>query len=291
MLNVFDGEEAALELFEWEDLVSRLDSFVAAAGSGARKVAELPSSASVLRRGNRYDVASIVGTLASAMQLRDRHDLSHLRRIVQQTTSVIFPECDFDESVWQKIPSGPTLSRAQLLVDAAFCCFTRDRYAQQKFRMYLLADSSPQAGEDYLLSTALMIASHDLERCFVAASHMRSSWDEVLDAYKQEDREKLSNIALLRDEYGEVVHGFAPLSANGLGVRRLWFGAQNTALARAMFAETQTIPALREWLSQVVSMTSDMGTEMGIANLAGFYTEGDPAQLGCGFRAGAGWRA
>ena len=173
LLNVFDGEEAALELFEWEDLVSRLGSFVGATGSGARKVAELPSSAGVLRRGNRYDVASIVGTLASAMQLRDRHDL---RRIVQQTTSVIFPECVFDESVWQKIPSGPTLSRAQLLVDAAFCCFMRDRYAQQKFRMYLLADSSPQAGEDYLLSTALMIASHDLERCFVAASYMRSSW-------------------------------------------------------------------------------------------------------------------
>ena len=84
--------------------------------------------------------------------------------------------------------------------------------------MYLLADSSPQAGEDYLLSTALMIASHDLERCFVAASYMRSSWDELLDAYKQEDREKLSNIALLRDEYGQTLkscmalHRFLPMA-------------------------------------------------------------------------------
>ena len=139
--------------------------------------------------------------------------------------------------------------------------------------MYLLADSSPQAGEDYLLSTALMIASHDLERCFVAASYMRSSWDELLDAYKQEDREKLSNIALLRDEYGQTLkscmalHRFLPMA---LGSGASGLEHKTTALARAMFAETQTIPALHEVLSQVVSMTSDMGTEMGIANLAGF---------------------
>ena len=41
------------------------------------------------------------------------------------------------------------------------------------------------------------------------------------------------------------------------------------AIARAMLAETQSLPALRQTLMQVTSITTDLGTESGLADLNG----------------------
>ncbi|CAE7209504.1 unnamed protein product [Symbiodinium pilosum] len=270
LVNAFEGEEElVLETFEWEQLVSRLDSFCRATGSSHRKVAELPDGGH-MRRGNRFDITTVVGTLAAAMHLRNRHEL---KDIVKQIMATVFEEFDFDDSVWEKIPSASTLSRSQLLVDAAHCCFMRQRFREQTFRMYLLADSSPQAGQDYLLSTALMIACNDLEKCVAASSYMRSSWQELVEAYKRDDHETFADIVLLRNQHGMTlascinVHRFLPMA---LGSGASGLEHKTTALARAIFAETQSVSDLQSVLSQVVSMTSDMGTEMFIADMAGF---------------------
>ncbi|CAE7253642.1 unnamed protein product, partial [Symbiodinium necroappetens] len=260
-------EERQAETFEWEQLVCRLDSFVASLGGG-RKVQQGFAHPS-LGKGNRFDIATMVSSLAAAMHLRNR---TELRSTVQNIVESLFSPIDFDSTVWEKIPSGPTLSRSQLLIDAALCGYMRERFSQHDFVLYLLADSSPQAGHDYLLSTAVMIRRDELQKCADAAKYMRASWDDFVSAYKNDDHNKMKDIATSRQLHGctlkscILTHRLLPM-AMGSGASGLDHKA--SALARSLFAETQSLPDLQRVLSQVVSFTTDMGTEFSIADMAG----------------------
>ena len=134
------------------------------------------------------------------------HNRDQLRGTVQGVTQTIFPERPFDASVFTALPSGPTLSRAQVLLDAGLCCYTQTQFASQDCLLYLLADSSPQAGSDYLLSTALMIARDDLEACAHAAQYTRMSWDAFVDAYKRDDKTATQKIVLERHAHGRTLN-------------------------------------------------------------------------------------
>ena len=260
-------EERQAETFEWEQLVCRLDSFVASLGGG-RKVQQGFAHPS-LGKGNRFDIATMVSSLAAAMHLRNR---TELRSTVQNIVESLFSPIDFDSTVWEKIPSGPTLSRSQLLIDAALCGYMRERFSQHDFVLYLLADSSPQAGHDYLLSTAVMIRRDELQKCADAVKYMRASWDDFVSAYKNDDHNKMKDIATSRQLHGctlkscILTHRLLPM-AMGSGASGLDHKA--SALARSLFAETQSLPDLQRVLSQVVSFTTDMGTEFSIADMTG----------------------
>ena len=191
-----DEEARASEAFQLEQMVSRLDAFAA------------PS-------GRHIDAKTLVASFASAMQLRNR---ATLRTTVQRVFDNVFPGCDVDISAWSKIPSPSPLARAQLLFDAAFCGVMKRRFASLRGPIYMLADSSPQAGHDYLLSTCLMISVDMLEKCWDAAQFMRSSWDDFLSAYQEQDTVKLHQIVVKRQENGAVlkegvaVHRMIPMA-------------------------------------------------------------------------------
>ena len=138
--------------------------------------------------------------------------------------------------------------------------------------MYLLADSAAQAGHDYMLSTCIMIPEAQLEACFSSAQYMRASWPSVVAASNSQDVAALREIAAGRHECGEILkagiitHRLLPM---GLGQGSSGLEHKSRALARSLFAETQSLAALRASLLQVVSMTTDLGTESGIAGMAG----------------------
>ena len=249
-----DEEDRASQQFDLEQMVGRLDSFAC----GCKP-----------RESGRLDATTAVATLAAAMQLRNRSSLS---KTVKNVFEVVFPGCEVDPATWSKVPSASSLSRSQLLVDAAFCCFMRRRFSELHGSIFMLADSSPQAGHDYLLSTCLMISRADLARCSDAARFMQGSWDAFLSAYTQGDHERMREIAVQRQECGEVlkqclaVHRFIPM---GLGSGASSLDHKARAIARAVLSETQSAPALRAALGQVVSVTTDLGTEAGLADMCG----------------------
>ena len=63
-----------------------------------------------------------------------------------------------------------------------------------------------------------------------------------------------------------VVHR---LMLMGLGSGASPLDHKARAIARSLYAETQTLPALRVILSQITSVTSDMGVELGLADMNG----------------------
>ena len=62
--------------------------------------------------------------------------------------------------------------------------------------LYLFADSSPQAGSDWLLSTCLMISADRLEETVQAALALRDTWQEFTTAVgEHEDLETAGKFA------------------------------------------------------------------------------------------------
>ena len=63
----------------------------------------------------------------------------------------------------------------------------------------MLADSLPQAGHDYILSTCLIISGENLEKCFQAKQSLQVSWEDFLAAY--------SSLAGMPDMASDVADG------------------------------------------------------------------------------------
>ena len=253
--NLQDDDDRAGQQFELEQMVCQLDSLV----TSAKPPPPL----------QRVDANLLVSSLAGAMHLKDR---SRLRAVVRSVFTAAFPECEADEAAWSRLPSGPTLSRSQMLLDAALCCYMRKQFLELRASIFMLADASPQAGHDYLLSTCLMINHATLERCAEAAKTMKASWDVFVDAYSRDDHASMMEVVAQRQQWGEIlketltVHRLLPM---GLGSGATSLDHKARAIARAMLAETQSLPALRQTLMQVTSVTTDLGTESGLADLNG----------------------
>ena len=253
---LLDEEARAAEVFDLEQMVSRLDFFASTFKISGSK-------------NKIFDGETLVATCAAAMQLKSR---ATLRQSVQRVFDQVFPGCEVAPSSWSKVPSPSTISRAQLLLDAALCGVMRDRFASSRSSLFMFADSSPQAGHDYLLSTCLMISAERLENCYLAAQSLRVSWSDFLSAYRDEDADAMRDIIANRQECtlalteGLTVHRMLPM-ALGSGASNL--DHKSRVLARAFFAETQSLPLLQQTLSRVVSVTTDMGTELALADMAG----------------------
>ena len=187
-----------------------------------------------------------------------------------------FPACLVQDDAWLKLPSATTLSRAQLLIDAAFCSFIKTKLQLCHFSdmfTYMFADSSPQAGNDWLLATCQMIAAQDLLPCIQAAQVMRrNSWQTFERAVEEGALEVLRQIVQQRDESGQFLknkiqqHRLIPM-AIGSGASSL--DHKTRAIARALFSETQSVPDLTAFLSGVISVTPDMGVELAVGDVSG----------------------
>ena len=149
-----DDAFAEMQLF-LEEFVLKLQSF-----GGRTQV-----TTSAVQRQLDHD--TVVKALCCSMGLRSKKDLSPMLCGALQN---LFPGMDLDMEV--KIPSGSTLSRKQLFVDAAYSCYWRDLLREHVGPLYLWADSSPQGGSDWLLSIVSMVKQEELEAVAQAADFL-----------------------------------------------------------------------------------------------------------------------
>ena len=265
--SVSEEEDRSAKRLHLESMVSRLDSF---------------SNALDRASGNRkHPPRALLACLSAGMQLRNR---KHLRITVESAIQAIFPACEFADDVWEKIPSASTLSRAQLLVDASLCCLMRRRFEEMNHcdaSIFMFADSSPQAGSDWLLSTCNIIPGSSLDSCMQAAWQLKSdySWAAFLSALHEEERDTQDDVVRIvtaREDLGSrlrqmiCTHRCLPM-ALGSGATSLEHKCR--CIARALFAEAQSLPLLKGLLSGVVSVTTDMGVELGVGDAAGLAVE------------------
>ena len=193
------------------------------------------------------------------------------------------------EAVMQRLahappPSGSLLARHQMSVDLAFILFWRERAIFQNQWMFMWADSSPQAGADWLLSSYDCIAFHRMRSCFEVAHQLLQSTaaaDPVIRAVIDDDEntarrsQGLETLAALCAERASAqshlrehvtLHRQIPV-ALGAGASSLEH--KTRAVLHALWVEIGAKDAMFDAVSKVVSLTPDMGVEMYIADAEG----------------------
>lgn len=182
-------EQMNLKLF-LEEACLRLRSF-ASIGVGGSSFAN-----------QKVQPDAIVKALLAAMNLRNRAQLGETFNLAFQS---LFPGHSAIPTNDFKVLSAATLSRKQIEVDSSYCCFWRDRFESHKGPIYVYADSSPQAGSDYLLSIVTLIDDCKLPDCMQAACFLEQSVGSFQEAYAADDKDRMSETARQRHERGEFL--------------------------------------------------------------------------------------
>ena len=253
-----DDDFSTVQLF-LEEVVLKLKTF-----GGSLCVAQH-------NRQKRLSHDSVVRALCTCLNLRNKSQLSPT---ILSAVAAFFPGMDADMHI--EIPSGGSLSRRQLLVDAAYACYWRDLLLDHDGPLYLWADSSPQGGVDWLLSIVSLIGKDDLEAVAAATNCLQESTERFLCAYEVDDKEAMLRIASERHESGQLIaasmklHRQIPM-ALGSGASSLDHKAR--CICRKMFAESQSVAGLKQQFARVRSMCTDMGTEQAIPEVEGASLE------------------
>lgn len=178
------------------------------------------------------------------------------------TALVNDPTCAF------KVPSASVLSKKRIFFDCALMLLWREILARRQRYHYIMADSSPQFGRDLLLVEdvssdvgEIVEASELVDTLALLAYYftVEDSDPDAVDTAVRDFRELTSELGGLLDR-----HVWVPM---GLGCRRAGLAFKLHALFHAMFLEVGSWKGVKELCRhRVVSITTDMGVEMGIAS-------------------------
>ena len=166
--------------------------------------------------------------------------------------------------------SGSSLSKNQLYIDAAFCSYWRERYAFESGPVYIWADSSPQAGANWLLSMVLSIRADVLQETAKAARYLASSAGSI--ASEAEMEEDFDACLRRRSDAGRtissnmVVHSQIPV-ALGSGAS----GVEHTlrCMVHKCFVETSSASACRRFFRRTRGCCVDVGVEFSLSDANG----------------------
>ena len=259
-----------------EEKVMRLDSF-----AGNKKG---------LSR-SEFGPEQLLHALCAAMGVRDRSKLAdtfrHLLKCRSQPT--ILSDLGEDPG----IPSPAVISRSQIRIDGALCGFWKERFAawmestnvsfnpaSSDLCVFLWADSSPQAGTDWLLSQMRIIPPGKLSSCVAAAELLQDS-AAVLVSLAQEQssesglqarNESLWNLVLERHKAGLALqdailkHCQIPIGL-GSGPKGSTLEHKLICIVKKFLAETHSQNLAQRVMTRVLGICTDMGTEIGFAQL------------------------
>lgn len=172
-------------------------------------------------------------------------------------------------------------SRLILVVDSALMLFRRRRSATPAAR-YLFADSSPQAGHDWLITRVRSIEADRIACVFEAMSAltcdmaaMQSEVAPLVEEGGELDEPALPFESLDRASLYQLLHdsvSLATLPPMSLGLGRTSLVEKVMALLYAVFLEV-SFNNLFGYLESCISITTDMGVELGIGDfMAGRLT-------------------
>lgn len=221
---------------------------------------------------SRYDAVAITKTLLIAALLRNR---GNVKAAVMRGIQAVFPDQspEYLENLVGDcpIPHRSTVGRHLVQVDAALCCHWRQRLIQSDDVVYLWADSSPQGGVDWLLSIVQLIKASDLEACAQAARYLCASVDEFERAVQQDDDDLQEHIARERHRCGDLLRSSVVWHRQiptGLGSGCSTVDHKCKCIVHKFLVETQSVEHLTDVMSRVRAVCVDMGTEMGVADIA-----------------------
>ncbi len=230
-------EEAATETS------GRLAGWVRLLDSAARRFQPGGSQIVFARAAkSRYDAKVLIETFFAAWHLKDQ---SSLKQMMSRTLKICFPGTSGD-LLPARIPGRSTIYRSKLLIDLAIMRLRQTEWRAD--RLYFCSvDSSPQVGRDWLMSRQV-----EIDRCEVM--HV---WDAAMALARlslDEEATHTANGVLM--EHVSTHHN--PPMALGLG--QTTAPHKCAALLHAIFLECPSWQALQSTFSNIVSLTTDMGT-------------------------------
>ena len=161
-------------------------------------------------------------------------------------------------------------SRDQIKIDTAYCAYWKKVCAADSGPIYLWADSSPQLGTDWLLSTALWIRDENLLECMDAV-HILNESKSYFD-HEQDDEDVMMEWTKLRNECGATLRDCMQLHSQipmGLGSGSSSLLMKLKCLAQKTFIECQSLVSMSSTFSRIKAFCVDMGTEVGMADVHG----------------------
>lgn len=240
--------------FALEDTTLRLDVFASSSTQPG------PSQVAKIR------ARSLIHAVFAASRLRNRGE------IVKVMTNIAIAQFGGQQSraassAKSVVCDSSTISRAQVLIDTAFCCHMQSEFAEDahssadKRMFFMFADSSPLHGHDWLLSTLVRVRGRDLDAVCEAARLLKSSSNLFSG---EEPTPEMYDMAQRRDAAQQTVarcmqfHKQVPV-ALGSGASSVLHKLK--CIVQKMWPETQQKDLLLSVLSRSRGACLDMGTE------------------------------
>ena len=231
---------------------------------------------------------SLLRALCASMYLRDRSKLAETFRLTLGCAGV--SETVGLQGELPKLPSSSQIGEAQIQIDAAFCCFWKSKFELfgKDCLIYMLADSSPQGGTDWLLSQMRVIDAKALEEIVKAQDFLQKSWGEFVSlvtseseatpSLPAEDQPQTKAQEIVQERHaaglllkGKIItHRQIPM-ALGSGTGGSNLDQKLLCMCKKFIAETHRQKLTRQVMHRVVSFCTDLGTESGFAEQAEGY--------------------
>lgn len=240
------------------------------------------------KKRNQYAAWAMLKTVLLCDNLKDarklRETILHAGALCFLALASQLEEVFADRSV----PSASTISRHRYFVDVAFMRFMREQHSE-RFQSskalqsrdavlselinvgsfhYLMTDASPQGGQEWQLSQASSIPVSGLQAVGKAVFQLRAmrfagvaGETDLTDTHADKlKKQECSNV--IQKHVEEHVFPVAGLGKAGLSLRQ-----KVHSLLHQIKLEVETMEEFVEYLSSTVSITTDQGTEVGIAEL------------------------
>ena len=233
--------------------------------------------------GKRFNIVFLLQALWFAFDLKSD---SSLRRALLQACTLMFPGTKhtfLQEAIQSErlpLPSQSVLAQARFFLDMALMVKMRQKHANiyhplqnsphicdAHGAMYVMADSSPQGGVNWLMieyvridHCALMASAKAAAQLTGVASRLTQAERAGLPILEEELDVEMSCATMLWSNLER-----RPMVPVGLGSGRASMWHELHALYHSFFLECGDPALLAELASSVISMTSDRGTEAGFA--------------------------
>ena len=179
-----------------------------------------------------------------------------------------------------KLPGAFAISRSQIQIGAAFCCFWKEKFESfsTNCAVYMWADSSPQGSVDWLLSMMRVIEEKDLVAFAQAAEFLVKSakdWHERVFMQEQEGcgrgisrSSAASKLEIVQERHAaglfltekNIIHRQIPMAlGSGGGAANLDQKLLYFACARSSWQQSLAKPIMHS----VCAFCTDLGTESG----------------------------
>lgn len=216
------------------------------------------SSENLEAHAHRWDRASLLA-LFRASRMLSQKTRDGMQVFLQQSLKGILPTA-FHATVKKaisrsKLPSKEALRECQVSVDAAYMLHARRFHSATGTAKYMWWDATAHK-HDFLLSQVHEVQSDKM----CAAMSLLHNLLQHHDRASGKDDSFRRNGRSLNDMIR--VHTFPPVV---LGLRCSSLEHKVGAFVHALTLEMGGLQGLQQWLSELVSVTSDMGTELGMA--------------------------